>query len=861
MRFADSAPARASHGVLRPYAQLYLYRTRLRVSGAQELLAGLGVAIAVALLFATLVAGSSVASSSKQVVRAVIGPADLQVRARSTDGFDEGLLHTVKRLPGVEQAAPLFEQTATVYGPRGAAVTVDVAGTDPTLAILNGLAHSLPISALATGTIGLSRTTARELGLGDRLGAHRTIELSLRGARVPLVISAVLGPEAFGALSRARVAVMPTEQLQRLAGLPRRISRILVESRPGEESRVRAELRRLAGPGLVVAPADQDERLLRQSLRPSNQASALFAAISALLGFLFAFNAMLLTVPERRQVIAGLRIEGTRRSAIVQMVVFQALCLGLLASVLGVAAGYALSRGVLHDSPGYLTQAFTLGTGTVVGVGPLAFALAGGVGATLLASLLPLLDLRKGRSLDAVYEEQAVPANLLGDDVRRRLSALALGLLLAATLLFWRAPSLALAACVLLAFATVFAVPVVLAAALGFAQGLSERRERMTLLPLALASLRSTTLRSLALAATGALALFGSVALGGSRGDLLRGIARYTSHYVAGADVWLVNPHDNQAIDDFRADHLAARVARVPGVRAVQAFQGSFLDVGDRRVWVIAWPPGVRPTLLDDQIVEGSPARAAAALSGHGRVTVSAQIAEQLGARLGGLLRIPTPSGSAGLRVAATTTNFGWSPGAIVLSRADYSRLWHTSSPSALGVELDPGVAPDRARAAIARSLGPASGLEVLTARRRAAQINDSASEGLGQLGDIATLLLVAAILAMLAALASTIWQRRVLLAALRLEGTSPARLRRLLLLEVSLMLGAGCLTGALAGVYGEFVIDGYLRHVTGFPVAGGTIGRRPLEIFLLVVLSVLLISILPGWAASRVPPGLALEE
>ena len=162
---------------------------------------------------------------------------------------------------------------------------------------------------------------------------------------------------------------------------------------------------------------------------------------------------------------------------------------------------------------------------------------------------------------------------------------------------------------------------------------------------------------------------------------------------------------------------------------------------------------------------------------------------------------------------------------------------------------------------AIAATLGRSSGLEVLSAGERAASINGSASEGLGQLGDIATLLLLAAILAMLAALGSSIWQRRVSLAAMRLEGAKPSRLRRLLLVETILMLTAGCLTGAVAGVYGEFVIDGYLRHVTGFPVATGAIGRRPLEIFLLVIVSVLLIAVLPGWAASRVPPGLALEE
>ena len=64
-------------------------------------------------------------------------------------------------------------------------------------------------------------------------------------------------------------------------------------------------------------------------------------------------------------------------------------------------------------------------------------------------------------------------------------------------------------------------------------------------------------------------------------------------------------------------------------------------------------------------------------------------------------------------------------------------------------------------------------------------------------------------------------WQRRVALAGLRLSGAKPKRLRRILLTESVLMLGSGCLTGAVLGLYGEHVIDGYLSEATGFPVAG----------------------------------------
>ena len=134
-------------------------------------------------------------------------------------------------------------------------------------------------------------------------------------------------------------------------------------------------------------------------------------------------------------------------------------------------------------------------------------------------------------------------------------------------------------------------------------------------------------------------------------------------------------------------------------------------------------------------------------------------------------------------------------------------------------------------------------------------------SEGLGQLREISTLLLLAAISAMAAALASSLWQRREWLAGLRLSGARPRRLRRILLLEATLMLGAGCLTGAVAGIFGEIVIDGYLRQVTGFPLASIVTGARPLEVFALVLAIALVIMTIPGWLVSRVSPGLALEH
>jgi putative ABC transport system permease protein len=852
-----------ARSLLRPYALVYLYRRRLRVHAAQELLAGLGVAVAVALVFAVTVANSSIVGSATEVAHAVVGPATLQLRALDSEGFDERLLARVERLSGVKQAAPLLEQTATVVGPHARYITVDLAGTNLSLATLNGLAHTLPIAALSPKGIGLSRASAEALGIGPQHsgGTPFEVSLKLRGRTWPLTVAAVLGSEAFGALSRAQVAVMPLERLQQLAGLRGRITRILVEPVSGREAAVRRELQTIAAGRLTVASADQDVALLRQALRPSNQATQFFAAISALLGFLLAFNAMLLTVPERRQAIADLRLSGTRRTAIMQIVTFQALCLGLCASLVGLLAGYALSRGAFHQSPGYLAQAFTLGTNTVVGVQPLLIALAGGMIATFLASAIPMLDLRRGHAIDAIYFEHGVPGNALSTNARRSLFVAAVGLTILATSLFLLAPLLALLACVFLALATVLVVPLVFAGVLRGSRVLAERFYQLTILPVALASLRATTLRSLALVITGAVAIFGSVALGGARNDLLRGLGNFAVAYTSDADIWVLSPRDTAGAISFAPSAYTSRLASIPGVLSVNVYQSEFMNFGDRRVWVIARPPNAGSALLQSQIITGKAATAVSRLSQDGWVAVSRQIAEEGHIKLGHTLSLPTPTGVAGLKLAATTTNFGWAAGAVVMNTDDYRRLWATEQPTALGVRLAPDANTKRVLRAINIALGPGSGLETITSGTRTSRFDAIASEGLSRLGDISMLLVIAAIMAMAAALGSHIWQRRVSLAGLRLSGAKPHRLRRILIVESMLMLSAGCLTGAIAGIYGQVVIDGYLVHVTGFPVSNLAAGRRPFEILALVALAVLAVVAVPGWFAARVSPALALEE
>jgi putative ABC transport system permease protein len=380
---------------------------------------------------------------------------------------------------------------------------------------------------------------------------------------------------------------------------------------------------------------------------------------------------------------------------------------------------------------------------------------------------------------------------------------------------------------------------------------------------MALGGLQGTTLRSLALAATGAVALFGSVALGGARANLRAGIHGFARAYAADAPIWVSEPNDNQATGQLAPGAGQRAIAGLPGVARTQTFQGAFLTIANRRVWVIARPPGAAHRVLASQVIGGATAaaRTNARLAEGGWIAISQQIADERHLGIGRPLILPTPSGPRSYRIAALTTNLAWSPGVLFMSTRDFAAAFASAAPSAIAVTPQTGVSTARVVAEIHRALGPGSGLEVTSAARREAKINGLTSEGLGQLGVISSLLVIAAVLALAAALTSSIHQRRGALASLRLTGAAPARLRRILAVEAALMVGAGCVTGALAGVYGQYVIDAYLRHVTGFPVSSVGASPRPAVVFMVVLAAAFAIVAIPAWLASRVSPSLALNE
>ncbi|HEX5853171.1 MAG TPA: FtsX-like permease family protein [Solirubrobacteraceae bacterium] len=832
-----------------------LYRVRLRARIMQELFAVLGISIGLALLFASQVSSTSLGGSVEQLSNGLVGHMRFQLTARDTHGFDERLLSRVESIPGVKAAAPVLEASANVIGSAGAR-SVELLGTEPRFARLSGeQVRNFGVAKLAQAkALMLPASIARAIGRSSL----QSVEVQIGGRVAPALLVPELPGEVPASLASGPIAIAPLAYAQTLAGMKGRLSSIFVRSSPAHDREVLEGLTRIAAGRLNVRPANFDGTLFNRAAQPIDQSTGLFSAISALVGFLFAFNALLLSVPQRRHLIEDLRLDGYTRRMIVEVLFVDALVLGVVSSVIGLLFGDLLSLALFDANPGYLSFAFPIGAHRIITWSSVALCIAGGMLAACIGVLAPL----RGAIFSTRETFFRTPGRRRGNGNYWLLAGAAL--CMAATLLILAlSPAAAITGVLSLTAALLLLLPVLIdTVALGFARLQGRIAGASPYLAVIELRARVNRARSLAVAATGAIAVFGSVAIETSHGDLLEGLNRVASGLNRTSDLW-VSPSglaNSLATTPFDGSSASAKIAKLPGVKAVRLYRGSFLDIGDRRAWVIAPPRDVEAPLPPDQLVEGSLTAAVSRFHAGGWVIISRAVASDRHLRVGDSFLLPSPRPTV-LRVAALSTNFGWPPGAIVLNAEDYARAWGSADPSALEVDLRPGVSPVLAARELRSALGPRSPLRVQTALAREQEFRATARQGLSRLTQISILVLIAAVLAMAAMMGAMIWQRRPRLADMKVDGFDRGVLWRTLLWESGLLLGSGCSLGAAFGLLGQTLLSRALVTVTGFPVAFSPGLLIAVGSFTLVSLTAIVIIAIPGGFATRVRPALSLRD
>ena len=839
----DSGPTRAPGGVegSRRYRLrflpmlLRLYWYRLRQQPAQEALALIGIAAGVALIFAVEIANTSVPASVRDLERGIAGGASLEVAARSPEGFDEGLITQVGEAPGVIGAAGILDARVTVIGPHGQ-LPLTLVGADTGIAAIGGpLARNFPwrtlTSAASAGvqpaalarrlqgahvdTIVLPEGAARALGAS----AGQLLSINVAGREVVVLCGGILSARQVGAAAESPIAVALLPAVQRITGLTGRVTRILVLPQHGQERLARRTLTRLFGSTLNVRSSDSEVTLLEAATHSSNQVATLFTALSVIVGMLFAYNAMLLSLPGRRRYVTRLRSQGAYRYEVASLMALEVLALGVVASLVGLVLGDLLSGSVFGSVPGYLAAGFAIGTQRVITAVAVLVSVGGGMLAAIVAAIGPAIGTLRGRALEQTSESGGDASPSLGWFSERAGLAVGITAILATIAVALLVPGSSLLAVGALAIGLGFvlapAVPWLIRRCVGVSI-----RLRSPAAYVAAIELKAAPMRATAVAATSAIAVYAIVAIGGTLNDIRRGAEAATRDIVGAAPVGILATRledDPFPVQQFKPGPTLARLRSVKDVAWTELLQGSFLDVDNRRLLVIAKPPDDPSPVPSSQIIAGSANRAATLFRRGDWTALSATVASERGLHLGDSFVLPTPSGYETFRLAATITNYGWPPGAVLINSKDYARLWKTKSVTAIRVGLRPGVKAAQGRQEIEDALS-GTGLTARTGHQDEASVRAVTNQGLALLGQISTLLLISAVLAVVAVMSGSIGQRRGRLATLKRLGMSRGELVGTIYIETGIVVLLGCAIGAVFGLGAEPLATQYIRDSTGFP-------------------------------------------
>ena len=264
---------------------------------------------------------------------------------------------------------------------------------------------------------GLARGDTLKLASVERVAAYRIVGLTK------------LGQASWGGASIAGL-VLP--EAQRITGKRGEFDQILIAADEGvsEETLKQRVQQRVADPSLLVETAkenaERNSDQIRDDLGFLRIALLVFAFVALFVGAFLIFNTFSITVAQRVREFGMLRTLGAGHGQILGSVVVEALAIGILGALLGLAGGYAIAVGLNAlfvaigiDLP---TTALVTKTRTIVA------ALAIGIGVTLVSSFVPALratrvppiaallalELPRSRRRGAVYAALAALLSLGG---------------------------------------------------------------------------------------------------------------------------------------------------------------------------------------------------------------------------------------------------------------------------------------------------------------------------------------------------------------------------------------------------------------------------------------------------------------
>ena len=805
-----------------------------------------GVALGVAVVVSIQVALQSARASFRLSAETVAGRTTHRIQAGPTR-LPDSLLAQLRIDVGVRESAPVVEELVTASTAPGRALTL--LGVDPLseMSFRPGLSDFQGEGGVdAASAVWVPEDLLPPGAAGD--------SLELVGPTTRVRFPAVPLARADGA--GADILVMDIAAAQRFLERPGldHIDLILPDTSLLED------IRPLLPSDARIVPAGTRVRAMAEMIRAFDLNLTALSLLALLFGMFLIYNAETFAVVQRREIFARLRSIGVTAAELRDLVLWEAVGIGVIGSLLGVAAGLLIAKqlvllvsrtindlyvavavNALAPDPGFLAFAIALGTATSVLSAVPAIREATGVTPTL-ASARSMEEERAATRVTRVAGV-GIGAAVLG------------GAVLAV-------PGERLDLAFVGTFLTVLALALVAPAAASLLfRGVARGARGLGGVTGALVS--RGLLRSLSRTAPAISALVVAVAVAVGLGTMVtsfRGTLIRWLDQTLQADVYVSAPARGSTRVPGRLDpEVVAALRSAPGVAASSTYLASEGVSEDPAVRVVALDLA-RPGEAAFTFRAEERAVAFARFRSGGALFVSEPYAMRYRVSPGDSVSLRTPDGPRAFPVAAVFYDYASEHGTLIMSRGTWDAHWSEPAVNSVALFGAPGVDTGRLLAAARGAARQAEGLSIRSNRTLRASTLRVFDRTFTVTSVLRILTLGVAFIGVLGALMALQLERAWEVALLRATGVTPSGVGRLLTTETGIL---GLVSGLLAlpaGWIMAWLMVGIInRRSFGWTLFMELEPRVFLEGVGVALIGSLLAGLYPAWRLARMPPARAL--
>jgi putative ABC transport system permease protein len=837
---------------------------RIRLQKIHTLMTVAGISLGVAAIVSIGIVNKSVMRSFEDSINRVTGRAALQVTGAAS-GFPEDLIERVQKVPGVEYAVPVIDTQGILVGVKDR--TLVILGVD-VLQDSNIRDYNLsdesadipdPLLFLARPD---SILLTRELAEREGIKLDQKIQVqTVRGIRT-FRVRGLLNPEGPAKIMSGSIAVMDYQAAQMAFGKEGRIDRIDVTLLRGENlDAVSDRIKKALPGGYSVTTPEGRTRQVAVLISHFQKNINLISFIAVFVGMYLIYNAVSISVVQRRKEIGILRALGATRREIIALFLGETFFMAIMGSLLGLVFGILFAKSAIGAVGQTVSELYLRTSISEIAISwpNLALGFFVGLIASLAAALFPALASASITPVSAIRSVPFSEESLLSGK-RLRTAAICLVLIAASLLFLYKSfPASSLfhhSAAMFLA--TIFfllgislATPTVLQVFLAVYRTVVSPRVGAAG-RLAGLNLQKNITRN----AVAAAAIFYGISVFVSSSGLIystkQSVLDWIDSYVRG-DIIVTSGHPIATTGSQNIPmpvEMWKEIEKVPGVLSADPFRKIYIDYHGRRILLIILDIRRRMVYSPFKVVQGKRDDMAQLLPDRNYIAVNEAVASQEHLKPGDAMVLPTPEGPVKFKIAVVNVDYSTDSGSILMDIHTYHKYWKEYLADSFSVRITKKGQVDAVKDEIERRFGGDRQLFVLPSGEFKDEIRKIVDQGFAVNHAINIITMTIACFGIIVTLLASVLERTREIGILRSIGMLRRQVSFVVVIESMLLGVIGGTLGAGAGIIiGWMSLEGFLKGDYG---ASMQYHIHAASLFWAIVLSTVLSALAGVYPAQR---------